>query len=230
MKKIILTFIILFFSINLFSQKEYDVRKVNWGMTLQEVISAEYPLQPIIDGEIIRFENVDIGNGFNSTLIYKFVNKRVMYLKYVVYMFNPELQQNTDRIVPLHQKVSMSSYVFEALKSKGYECRIGWHMNSMINQERIDLSGSLKNCNLNKDFVDLIDDFAKTKNEIDVYISFQNNRSNATFRFNEYQNSTSYETKSIKTKQIKFNYYNVFYWLEFKPNYETKKEMNKSRF
>jgi len=64
MKKKIFLIALNILPILIFGQSQFDVRKAHWGMTIENVISSEYPLQPIKGNGKLEYSKVDIGNGF----------------------------------------------------------------------------------------------------------------------------------------------------------------------
>lgn len=224
MKHIITVLIFSITFINAKAQSDFDVRKVNWDMTINEVIQSEYPLTPSTKtDELVEFDKVFVGkgyltNGFEAKLKYTFKNKRLSGLEYVVSL----IEKTENAIFQLTDKVSMTKFIFDALESKGYQCYIGWHTNSLSSKKRAEMFNDLKICSLEYDFVKKIEDYAKAENDIHVYVNYENDRSSAGFCFYEFQNS---ETTADWAKEGK-----LFCTIEFEPSFALKKQMEKSGF
>jgi hypothetical protein len=232
MKKIT-SILILVLPLIILGQNEFDIRKVNWGMTIENVVSSEYPLQPTREDGKLEYSKVDIGNGFLAKIIYSFTNKRLTEVKYVIYRLNQNSKDKAPSIVPLHTKVFMTQYIFNSFKEKGYECWLGWHMNAVSSKEMLEKFGSTGICDLDETFVKKIEELAIEKNSIDAIVTFENERSNASFRFNEYQNELNYEyykKPDWLTKDSEFLLEDVYLWLVVEPNSKTEKKLNNNRF
>lgn len=225
MKKIItiLLFSILFINAN--AQSEFDIRKVNWFMAVDEVVTSEKPLKPSKKTEeILQFDNVYIGGrnslfkGLEANLVYTFKNKQLVGLEYFVML--PNKSKNV--IATLTTKVIMSEFIFDALKEKGFVCRSGWGTNTLTSKKKNEIFKDVKICDTENEFVQKIEDFAKENNDINVTLSFDNKRSVANFTFYEFQNSE--ETLEWAYKG------NLFSTIEFKPTYSLEVEMDKPGF
>jgi hypothetical protein len=220
MKKILLSIFILLYSIISYSQKEYDVRKSKWGMSIQEVINSEYPLEPSKkEKEIVEYEDVWIGEGFYSKLEYKFKNKKLTSFEYTVRLKN----KSKKIVVPLTSKISMIKYVFDIMKSNNYKCNNfgGWGLGQGLKELYKNINESEK-CDLTKATVEKIEKIATNTNEIHVYYSISNERNNASFCFYEFQNSEITKNWAIEG--------NLIYTLSISPNSKLKKELNKNAF
>ena len=116
--KTTLLFLSVFLSVSLFGQ--YDIRKVHLGMSMNDVISAEYPNKPKRDGNNIEFENVDFGGGLTAKLKYRFYGGKLDEILYIVY--GPEYNRGTCRnIIPFQEKVDASYATIRELKSNGFD-------------------------------------------------------------------------------------------------------------
>lgn len=230
MKKVKILIFLQLFAFTLIAQN-FDVRKVNWGMTMQEVINSEYPMRASKDGNEVEFKNVEIGNSFTARLIYSFTNGKLTELKYIVY--GSEYSRGTcDKVIPLTDKVRFSTFIFDALKEKGYKCDMGWYIVNGTHLAQV--TGKREdyyNCNTDFETVSFFDKVAKREGAERVAIGFENNRSHASFYFNEHQNyEPNFELPDEAKTPCKSDYYNTRFWLEITPNYKVKKEMNSSRF
>lgn len=231
--KTIFTILIALFPLIVVGQTRFDVRKVNWGMTTENVISSEYPLQPTKEEENLEYSNVDIGNGFLAKIIYSFSNKILIEVKYVIYKPNQNSKYKVPSIIPLHTKVLLTEYIFDSFEDKGYKCWLGWHMSGVFPTEMLEKFGSRKICDLDETFVTKIEQLAIERHATEARVTFENERSNATFRFNEYQNKLNYEYNRRTdwlTKDFQFTLEDVFLWLVVEPNSKTKMILNKNRF
>lgn len=226
MKEVI--FKILFFTTIFCNAQNYDVRNVNWGMSINDVINSEYPLEGNLNGNQLRYNNVDIGNGFTSALLYEFSNGKLIKLKYIIYG-NPAFKGTCKNIISLVDKVKYTTYIIETLYQKGYKCDMGWYLvnNTSLAQETGNRN-DFWNCKLDYNTVSKVDKLAKEKNAVLVAIGLENERSHASFYYNEYQNSEA--NKETNLFPCDSDYYNTYLWLEITPNYKVKNELNKNRF
>jgi hypothetical protein len=231
MRTLLLTISLFGIIDSLYSQTTFDVRKVNWGMTIQEVISSEYPLTPQTKGNEVEFYNVDIGNSFTARLIYEFSNGRLIKLKYIVYGYKSQYTRGTcDFIIPLFDKVRYSTFIFDALKTKNYKCNMGWYTPN--GKHLADLTNNKQdywNCSTDETTVKKVDAMAQSMKAERVAVGFENERSSATFYFNEHQNYKSQYDSEFKMS-CDSDFYNTYFWLEIKPNYKVEKGMKGNDF
>lgn len=76
MKKIIL--IILILPQFIFAQENFDVRKSNWGMTLNQVKNSENTIIPIEENyKELVYNNIELSNGTSCKLTYGFSNGKL---------------------------------------------------------------------------------------------------------------------------------------------------------
>lgn len=222
MKAFIILSFSFFFTITVQAQN-YDVRKARWGMTINEVVSSEYPLVPSKSNEKeIRFDNIQILNN-KATIIYEFSNKQLFEVRYIIYGANDSGKRGScDKIISLYDKVNYTSTIFEAIKSKNYKCNLGWYLNCESNNYPLGYG----NCNLDKKSINAMENFAFEKNCTEIILSFENERTNLSISFNQYQNSKL----KYNTFPCNDEYYNTYYWVVFTPNYKTENEIRKSEF
>ncbi|MBK8656759.1 MAG: hypothetical protein IPN20_23245 [Haliscomenobacter sp.] len=210
----------------------FDVRSTNWGMTIQEVTKAEYPMEPEIEGNELVFSNVDIGNGFTATITYSFTNGKLTKVEYEVYGYKYGNARGTCKnIVSLYDKVAYSKFIFDALKEKGYVCDLGWYFLTIGDRYLADYTKKREdysNCSNDKSTVDFVDKIAKENRFDRISIELKNKRCTANFRFNEHQNYP--ESNFGIQKNCDDEYYNIYFWLYFEPTSEVLKELNKNRF
>lgn len=215
MKKILQVFVLLFITNLTLIAQNFDVRNVNWGMNKDEIINSEYPQKAIIDGNEISFKNVNIGNGLTTKLIYYFSANKLVELRYIV--FGSKYSKGTcDNIIPFSNKVTYSNFILNNLKSQGYKCNIGWYV--INGTHLVDVTKQRKdywNCDLDVKTISMIDNIAKKEGGEWIGINLENSRSNASFRFNEHQNS---KYKELSPTPCNSDRYNILFWLIIKPN------------
>ena len=227
----ILLLTIIYMSNSIVLAQNFDVRKVNWGMTVHEVINSEYPMKPEINGNEVHFYNVDIGNSFTAKLIYDFTNGKLTELKYIVY--GSEYSRGTcDKIIPLFDKVRYSTFIFTALKEKGYKCQMGWYlMNSTHLAQITGNRDDYWNCSNDYKTISLIDSCAKKQGSVMVVVGLRSERTRASFVYNEHQNYVSkYERSENDRMPCKSDYFNTYFWLTMTPSSSAQKELDKNRF
>jgi len=232
MKSIIIIF--LLFSFITFSQNKSDVRNTSWGMTKNEVISSEYPLKPKIKDDEISYEIVDIGNGYEATILYFFKNERLSNITFIVH--GSEYLINTcDKITPFINKVSSAEYIFNDLKNKNYLCSLGWRLSNGDGKSLYDYKDKIKelrNCNTETNTLKFIQEKAIENNSSRISVSFANKRTFLTFTFNEHQNSP--HTDEIRKLGINSRcdgfFFNIRFWMKYEPSNEVMNETSKSRF
>lgn len=225
MKKIILCILALCFY-NIIIAQDYDVRKTRWGMTISEVISSEYPLTPNEQSvQVLKFENVELSNGHKATILYEFRNKQLTEVRYIMYGYDAAFSKGTCKnIIPLIDKVNYTSFVFDALKSKGYNCDMGWYLVNCSNAFPV----GYKNCSLDKEIINKMEKAAADVKCERIGLNFENERTDAVFYFNQYQNT--YNPNSEYNMPCNSDFYNTYYWLVFTPNSKVEKQIKKSDF
>ena len=120
-KVILLNLIITY---NLYSQTNFDLRKVNWGMSKEDVIKSEQPLQyeQKNDGDIV-FSNITVDN-LIIKLVYSFKNERLSdatyYISYKYQKVNCE-----DKLSLSSKRLNMNAF-FKSLTDKKYKCAFNW--------------------------------------------------------------------------------------------------------
>ena len=223
MKKIIL-FILIFPGI-LFAQENFDVRKSNWGMTLNEVKNAEKTIVPFSESsnELV-YNNIELNEGINCKLIYKFSNGILIEVLYLVYGPNDNYSRGTcENIVPISYKLDKIKFIFDALiEKKMTPFFMGWSI-SGIQFAKVD--DSLQNGTTDRETFKLIQEELIRLNGTGVTIAFENARNFASFRISNF-------TKQDFISSFKCNddYYNTYLWLNITPSYEVKKDLKKRDF
>jgi hypothetical protein len=231
-KKITIVLLFCFITFLIVAKDTYDVRKANWGMTIEEVVKSEYPLTPKYNDNEVEFNKVDIGEGYTAKLLYSFTNGRLTEMKYIVY--GSQYSRGTcKKIIPLVDKVKFSTNIMYVLKSKGYSCQLGWYLSdkqitlSKVTGKKEDWT----NCVTDEKTISLINYIAKKEGGTWVSIIFANKRSQAKFTYNEHQNyQLKYNVPSNSQLSCDDDYYNIRIWLEVTPDSVIKSQMNSNRF
>ena len=223
MKKLLTLTIFLIVNIG-YGQNNNDVRNVNWDMTIEEVINSEKPLVPSKKSEeIIEFKNVflnkTVNEEFYADIEYHFKNRKLWEVNYTI-----RLKDKGKWIIPFSSKVEKTKFVINALISKGFECRIGWHHNFISPKERIKLFGSQTNCSLDREILKQVEQHAKDKNATVIWVNYESERSYASLTYHEGQNGDFDFEKENARKS------NIICKVKFEPNFEVSKEMQKSGF
>jgi len=227
-KKNMKLFLIFFATIlwNTLYSQENDVRKTRWGMTMAEVITSEYPMTPnkVTDSELI-YENVELSHSQLVTISYDFKNKQLSEVTYSVYGFNSgEYKGTCKNIVSLNDKVRFTSFVFDALKEKGFKCEIGWDLVNCFPRYPV----GYNNCNLDKTTIDQVEKAAADAKCDKIGLGFANERSEVFFYFNQYQNI--YKPDWDDVFPCNGIFYNTYYRLVFSPGPKVQKEQEQSDF
>ncbi len=230
-----LLLLILLFSIPLLSQEKYDVRKAKWGMTISEVKASEYPLvgedhdgaaTKLFEFDICYYD-VTIGNDHKASIIYSFTNKRLTEISYQMYGRNDPDRKGTDsHFIPLLKKIEYTNFVFDALqKDKHMTCSHGWcdPFSSKLN-----IPANFHTCGTDAQTVEYIEKAGDLAHITTLSIGFENERSYATFYFNQYQNAD--KTNNLIAASLNSNYYNQYYTLRFTPSYLVKQGLIKNDF
>jgi hypothetical protein len=102
------------------SYGQYDIRKVNWGMTMEDVKQSELPLKPneerynkSYNQQEITYTNFTI-NQTKTDLTYAFQNGKLISITYTFYK---TWQRD---ISSLFDKILYTKFVFENLKEKNF--------------------------------------------------------------------------------------------------------------
>lgn len=127
-------------------------------------------------------------------------------------------------IISLNDKVRYTSFVFDALKTKGFECDMGWYLVNCQNANAV----GYKNCNLEKVTIEKIEKAAAEVRCARIGLNFENKRTDAVFYFNQFQNT--YDENSEYNLHCESSFYNTYYWLVFSPSYELQEEIKKTDF
>lgn len=222
MKKIITTSIFLLFTFSIIAQEQYDVRKTRWGMSISEVMASEYPLTPTVTkSDELEYSNVIIDNAQKTRIIYTFKNGKLSIVGYTIYGYNAEFSRGTcSHFVSLYDKITYTNFIFKTLtEDKAMKCNMGWYLSDHY------FESPFKNCDLSKQTIDKVEQFASDKNSEGIELQYTNERTEAKFRFLQHQN-----IKVNLDFKCDDEYYNIYYWLSFQPSYQLRKETKKSDF
>lgn len=225
--KTITTILFSFSVLIILGQEKYDVRKTKWGMTISEVIASEYPLSASSTKEDeLNYLNVEIGNGQKADISYRFKNLKVKEVKYTIYGYKAEFSKGTcSNIIPIYDKIKYTSFIFEAIKSKGMKCNLGWYVPYGLPSGYIE-GFPVKSCNIDRLTVEKIANASFKAEATQIALSFENERTIATFYFNEHQNYK----KQSSFEPCNAEFYNIYYWIVFSPRYNIEEELNSKEF
>ncbi len=228
MLKIIYIAFAFLFVIESNAQEKNDVRKTKWGMSISDVISAEYPMSPTErKTNELKFTNVELSNGHKATIWYTFRNAQLIEVRYAIYGYDSPYTRGTcSKIIPLYDKVKYTSFIFQSIISKGMKCVFGWHL---VHSSSNFFPVGKDNSNLDQQTVEKVEMAASEAIENEIGLDFENDRTRASFSFNQYQNEDP-RFKGIKIFECNDDYFNTYYWLVFKPNSNVEAEMIKGDF
>lgn len=233
-----------FLTLTVTAQDQYDVRKTKWGMAYSEVMSSEYPLLPTeSQDDQLTYDNVKLQNGSSASITYYFKNRKLIKVAYWIFGYNfyPYRGTCTNKI-SLFDKIKYTSFIFDALKEKGMKCSFGWliEINDMniVKNEIVPFK-----CNFNKDIIEKMEKLSENNGHKTISLYFSNERTNATFWFEDHQYWTKKDTLlrsgtynlgtgTFSTKEIPCNddRYNRYYTLFFEPSLKLETEMKKGDF
>lgn len=222
MKTKILLIIVLFTS-NFITSQEFDVRRANWGMTMDEVKNSEKPLIATTeDNNEIVYENVFLNDRVKSIITYTFSNGRLIKVRYIVLGPDDINSRGTcENIIPLQKKIITTKFIFDALVAKQMrnDEHFGWSIRG--NSEKNEI---LKKGKYDSETINLLNSELKRLNRDEVNITYFNKRSSA--------NITIMECSANQKGWFDCNhyYYNTYMWLTFKPRFEVEEELRKRNF
>lgn len=228
---------VIFLFINSFSiYSQNDIRGVNWGCTMEEVIKSEYPLTPKIDKNEIRYEGVVLGETISSDLLYTFTNGKLSELRYIVYggSLNHKFLGTCEYQVPMYHKYLYTKFIFDILNSKNYKCSYQWYFeggdfnNTKYFDEYKNLKIEYLNCDLNENTLNKIDQIGKEIKSTKAGFIMENKRNLLNVKFNNPLNREG--GGDCNSRIFSKEFYNIFFWLIFEPSYEVKQNMLKSNF
>jgi hypothetical protein len=227
MQKIIISTLLSFFIFTARAQDQYDVRKTRWEMSVNEVIASEYPLTPSetkTDG--ITYASVKLSNGNTAKIYYSFTNAKLTKIYYDMYGNQSSISRGTcTKIISLFHKINFTHFVFDDLKEKRMKCDMGWYLVNCSSAYPV----GYKNCNLDQKTIEKMEKAAKETNCERIALNFENERTDALFYFNQYENVHS-GIESPYSKPCDDEFYNMYYTLIFAPSYKLENEMKKRDF
>lgn len=223
MGKFLLLFLML--PLVIFAQDNFDVRKINWGMTREEVKKSEKSLVPVQEksNELI-YSDIELGQDLKCKLIYTFSNGKLIEVLYLVYGPNDKVSRVTcENNVSILYKLEKIKFIFDAILDKKMTPSFGGWYIAGSKLEKID--ERLKKVNIDDFTFKLIDTEVKRVNGSGISVSFENSRSWVDFRVKNF-------LKDDFNGYFKCDdeYYNTYLWLKFTPSQEVEKELKKSDF
>ena len=239
MKKIIILILLIFSASVLFAQDNFDVRKTKWGMPKSEVISSEYPLHPVkftdnakYNESILFFENVELNNSLTADIYYKFSNGKLINVRYGIYGTKYfDTRGTCDNIIPFINKVQLTKSIFEALKLKGFNFdKFGWYFNHLPTIIR-ENGGIFYESSLNYSILSILEKTAAEKNFCQIGIVLEKDRTIVEVAYNEYQNcKIRLDENKLLSYSCNNDFYNIYCWLDFSPNYQVLQKLKEKDF
>ncbi|KQO22681.1 hypothetical protein ASF10_09950 [Flavobacterium sp. Leaf82] len=222
MKKILLFIIVI--PNFILAQVNFDIRNVNWGMSIKEVKNSEKYLTPSSgqNNELV-YSKIELNEEVTCKLIYYFSNGRLRQLTYVVY--GPK--DNNSRVTPEHSvpisyKINKVKFIFEALiKKQMTPFVLGWRITGTSG----DTDKKLKEGKIDDETINLIQTELNRVNGDGVKISYKNERSWASFEIRHFK-----KEEFNTWLKLDDDYYNTYLWLKISPSIEVEKELKKSEF
>ena len=239
--KAIYLLIYFLFSISCFSQYDYDLRKVKWGMSKEDVIKSELPIQcERKDNGDIEYEAIEVNN-LTIKLVYEFKNERLNGANYYLF-FKNENTTCKDKI-KLSSKLMAMDFIFKNLKEKAFKFNNNWMgytyvKNAVFGYNEKNTYGikafDLPLIKYRTDWMSaqIIDSIASKNKFFELYISLENPRTYVSFTFNEFKNNENRisELLSSNSNNCNFWYFNEIARIKYSPSYNLEKELNKSQF
>lgn len=202
--------------------QNYDVRSLNWGMTINEVKSSEKPLIPFSEkSDELRYNDVDLNGTMSSSIIYTFSNGKLIEARYIVYGPKDVYSRGTcNKKISLSQKMMYTSFIYNALIEKDMKQFLGWK----VTGTKVLENPKLKNGGYDSEIINILEEDVKKYNGLEVSLSLSNER--------------TYVNLSIKTSTTNHssffdcddNYYNTYLWLVFTPSSQVLSEIRKRTF
>jgi hypothetical protein len=233
--KIILLKLII--SCNLYSQSAFDLRKVNWGMSKEDVIKSEQPLQyeQKSNGDIV-YSNITVDN-LIIELVYSFKNGRLSdatyYISYKYQKVNCE-----DKLSLSGKRLNMNAF-FKSLTDKKYKCVFNWAGDYYSGDDDV-FPGSRKTKIINSipcknnwtlDEFDAIDSWATKSQIFNLYISLESERTYVKIEFNEFKNSLVKKNELLNLwKDCNFWFFKEIARIHYSPTHKVQTELNDGQF
>jgi len=122
--------------------------------------------------------------------------------------------------------------VFDAVVNECLKCDLGWYLPNCY-QAKVNTVTPLgiplgeKTCLLDKLTIDKIEKLAFDSGCDRIALSFENDRTVVIFYFNQYGPILNSLTKHMACDDI---FFNIYYWIEFKPSYKLREEIQNTDF
>jgi hypothetical protein len=220
MKTKILLIIVLFAS-NLITSQEFDVRRVKWGMTKDEVKNSEKPLIATKEeNNEFQYEKVELNDRVKSTIIYKFSNGRLIEVRYLIFGPDDAYTRGTCKNqISLERKFRTTKFIFDALVAKQMFVSkyFGWCINNNALENEI-----LKKGKYDTETINLLSSELVRLNQTEIHTVYYNKRSSASV--------TIQSEMTYKFPDCNDDYYNTYMWLVFEPELEVEEELRKRNF
>lgn len=208
------------------AQANFDVRKVNWGMTIEEVRNSEEYLIPISENKNeLVYDKIELNEEITCKLNYTFSNGKLIEVLYIVY--GP--QNNYSRVslesnVPISYKINKVKFIFEALiEKKMTPFYMGWTIEGALLKKTDE---RLKDGKIDDETIDLIQKELDKFDGNGVNISYESMRNWASCNIKQFKKD-DFLTGIINPGE---SYYNTYLWLRLSPSFEVKKELKKNDF
>lgn len=241
--KILTTILLLqiVFLQNIYCQITYDLRKVNWGMTKEEVIKSELPLEyeQRYNGDL-EYQNIEAGE-LKFSIIYEFKNGRLSGAQYFLSFKN--IKVNCNDKISLGSKLIKLGFIFSNLKEKGFKFVDNWigynykydQLLSTYRDDNRDANAfNDPSTKYKTDWTSATNiDVIATKNHFyKLYISLENKRTYVSFEFNEFKNCEKRQAAILNNNGNDCNYwyFNEIVRIDYSPSYDLEKELKKSQF
>lgn len=202
-----------------------DIRNARWGMGKEELIAKEAKAdrynKPKVDGNLVRFENQDLGKGYRADITYKFMAGRLLKIEYRVFYTSENVVGSCKNIIPFRDKIMYSEHVFKELEETlALRCAAGWYFNDTINLR--DYTYKVDDDYNCKRDGKLLVELARLANKYqyhNIHMEMLNKRTKAHFKFNEWQNNKDAFIEELGyTPKCEDEIYNTYYWITFEPN------------
>jgi len=219
----------LLLSPTLFAQEDEtqikDIRNARWGMGKEELLAKEAKAdrynKPKVEGNLIRFEDQDLGKGYRADIEYKFMAGRLLRIEYKVYYKSENVVGSCKNVISFRDKIAYSEHVFKELEETlELRCAKGWYFNDSTNLR--DFTNKVDddyNCKRDGKLLVELDRLANKYQFNNIHLEMANARTKAHFKFNEWQNNKdAFLAELGYTPKCEDGIYNTYYWITFEPN------------
>ena len=202
-----------------------DIRNARWGMGKEELLAKEAKAdrynKPTIEGNLVRFENQDLGKGYRANIEYKFMAGRLLKIEYTVFYKSENVVGSCKNVIPFRDKIMYSEHVFKELEETlELRCAAGWYFNDSINIR--DFTYKVDddyNCKREGKLLVELASLANKHQFHTINMAMVNKRTKAHFKFNEWQNNKDAFIEELGyTPKCEDDIYNTYYWITFEPN------------